>query len=143
MPNNSSHFSRKHEVEFGLVVTEIGTVRNEVKSVSCKSVESMGSFADWAYDKRIQIHQIYLGFVPQHRTQSDEKWWLTTIAVKVITAPINAMVTKSQGRNFFFFFSISSSQIMKNVDQLVVDLQNLSGMLKSDLFSFFTFKSSV
>ena len=64
---------------------------------------------------------MYLGFVPQHPTQPDEKWWLTTIAVKVITAPINAMVTKSQGRNIIF------SQIMKNVDQLVVDLQNLSG----------------
>ena len=45
---------------------------------------------------------MYLGFVPQHPTQPDEKWWLTTIAVKVITAPFNAVVTKSQGRNIIF-----------------------------------------
>ena len=36
MPNNNSQFIRKHEVEFGLVVTETWTVRNEVKSVSCR-----------------------------------------------------------------------------------------------------------
>ena len=36
MPNNNSQFNRKHVVEFGLVVTETGTVRNEVKSVSCR-----------------------------------------------------------------------------------------------------------
>ena len=36
MPNSNSQFNRKHEVEFGLVITETGTVRNEVKSVSCR-----------------------------------------------------------------------------------------------------------
>ena len=36
IPNNNSHFNRKHEVEFGLIVTETGTVANEVKSVSCR-----------------------------------------------------------------------------------------------------------
>ena len=36
MPNSNSQFNRKHEVEFGLVITETGTVRNEVESVSCR-----------------------------------------------------------------------------------------------------------
>ena len=36
MPNNNSHFNRKHEVEFGLIVTETGTVANVVKSVACR-----------------------------------------------------------------------------------------------------------
>ena len=42
---------------------------------------------------------MYLGFVHEHPTQPDEKWWLTTIAFKVITAPIYAMVTKSHFKN--------------------------------------------
>ena len=38
MPNNNSQFNRKHKIEFGLVVTETGTVRNEVKSFLADSV---------------------------------------------------------------------------------------------------------
>ena len=40
---------------------------------------------------------LYTGFAPQHQTHPDDKWWFTSIAVKVTTAPINEMVTKSQG----------------------------------------------
>ena len=38
MLNNNSHFNRKHKIEFGFVVTETGTVRNEVKSFPADSV---------------------------------------------------------------------------------------------------------
>ena len=38
MPNNNSQFNRKRKIEFGLVVTETGTVRNEVKSFVADSV---------------------------------------------------------------------------------------------------------
>ena len=36
MPNNNSQLNRKHEVQFGLVVNETVTVRNEVNSVFCR-----------------------------------------------------------------------------------------------------------
>ena len=38
MPNNNSQFNREHKIEFGLVVTETWTVRNEVKSFPADSV---------------------------------------------------------------------------------------------------------
>ena len=83
---------------------------------------SMGNFAEWAYDKRVQINEMYAAIIPQHQTTPDDQWWLTTIAVKVITSPINAMVSHSQGRRIII------SQIMTKMDQLIVDLQSLSGM---------------
>ena len=82
----------------------------------------MGNFAEWAYDKRVLINEMYAAIIPQHQTTPDDQWWLTTIAVKVITSPINAMVSHSQGRRIII------SQIMTKMDQLIVDLQSLSGM---------------
>ena len=48
---------------------------------------SMGSFCDWVYDYRLQIIQQYLE--SPHESEPDDRWWLTTTAVKVITSPIN------------------------------------------------------
>ena len=42
--------------------------------------------------------------------------------IYMVTSPINAMVTHSQGRRIII------SQIMTKMDQLIVDLQSLSGM---------------
>ena len=36
MPNHNSQYNRKQEVEFVIVGIQAGTVRNEVKSVSCR-----------------------------------------------------------------------------------------------------------
>ena len=55
MPNNNSQFNRKHVVEFGLVVTETGTVRNEVKSVSCRFCSTMEEMEVKQEKERAQI----------------------------------------------------------------------------------------
>ena len=36
MPNKNTPSDRKHEVEYGLVVTETGTMKNDLTSVSCR-----------------------------------------------------------------------------------------------------------
>ena len=48
---------------------------------------SMGSFCDWVHDYRLQIIQQYLE--SSHESEPDDRWWLTTTAVKIITSPIN------------------------------------------------------
>ena len=79
----------------------------------------MGSFCDWVYDHRVQIIQHYLE--SPHESEPDDRWWLTTIAVKVITSPINIMVISSQGRKIIL------AEQMAKLDQLIVNLQNLTG----------------
>ena len=55
MPNNNLQFNRKHQIEFGLVVTETWTVRNEVKSFPADSVLTTQEMKIKQAKKREQI----------------------------------------------------------------------------------------
>ena len=68
MPNNNSQFNRKHVVEFGLVVTETGTVRNEVKSVSCRFCSYYGRNEGQA-GKRKRTNNLNPFFPANYRVQ--------------------------------------------------------------------------